>query len=184
MMRLFLGFFLLFHTLFAKEVSGIHLEDTLTYHAQPLQLLGAGTRNKLMFDLYAAGLYTIKPYTQAHDIINDDAPMVLRLHVISSLITSEKMEEATREGFDEVTHHTAHPFQPSIEALIGTFKEEPIVKNDIYDLFYLPKEGVIVYKNGVLKRTMGDAAFKQALFSIWLGKNPIQESLKSALLGH
>jgi hypothetical protein len=48
---------------------------------------------------------------------------------------------------------------------------------------YVPGKGVNVLKNGKYQDTIGDLAFKQALFGIWLAETPVDDDLKSELLG-
>ena len=48
---------------------------------------------------------------------------------------------------------------------------------------YVPSKGVKIYKNGDLKGTIAGLDFKKALFAIWLGTFPAQESLKNEMLG-
>ena len=43
--------------------------------------------------------------------------------------------------------------------------------------------GPRVTKNGTVKGTIPGIEFKKALFSIWLGTPPVQESLKAEMLG-
>jgi hypothetical protein len=138
-------------------------------------------REKLFLDLYVAGLYTVTPSHDAQKIINADEPMAISLHIVSSLISSKKMQEATLEGFEKATQHNTAPIQHAIDAFIGVFNE-PIVKNDMYELIYTPAKGVTIYKNKEFKRTIEGLEFKQALFGIWLGDAPAQESLKEDLL--
>ncbi|MEJ2528243.1 MAG: chalcone isomerase family protein, partial [Sulfurovaceae bacterium] len=61
--------------------------------------------------------------------------------------------------------------------------DEPIVKGDLFELLYIPNQGVSIYKNGLRKQTIKGLAFKKALFGIWLGKESAQESLKKELVG-
>lgn len=166
----------------AKELSGISLKETFTYDTTTLQLQGAGIRDKFFMDLYIASFYTLKPYQDTTALLNADEPMALSLHILSSLITSEKMEEATREGFINATGGNTAALQKEIEMFIAIFKE-PISLNDRYDFLYLPSKGVLISKNGLLKSTIEGLAFKKALFGIWLGDKPAQESLKKNLLG-
>lgn len=56
-------------------------------------------------------------------------------------------------------------------------------QNDVYDLVYIPAEGVIAYKNKKPHTVTTGLRFKQALFAVWLCDNPIQQGLKKALLG-
>ena len=53
----------------------------------------------------------------------------------------------------------------------------------MFDLVYLPGEGVRVLKNGEQKDTVGGLEFKKALFGIWLSDKPAQEDLKEKMLG-
>jgi len=69
-----------------------------------------------------------------------------------------------------------------VEAFISVFKEE-IKIGDVYDLVYTPNVGVDIYKNTIFKKTIPSLAFKKALFGIWLGEKPAQQSLKDAMLG-
>jgi len=106
--------------------------------------------------------------------------MAFRLQITSGMITSEKMEEAVRDGF-KLSGGNQATLQPRIEQLITVFKT-PIKQGDIYDLVYKPTN-VIVIKNGKLSATIAGADFKSALYGIWLGARPVQGNLKQALLG-
>jgi len=166
----------------AKDISGIATAEAMEKEGITLSLQGAGVRDKFFMDLYLASLYLPKPYDNASLILKANEPMVLSLHILSSLITSEKMEEATKEGFINATRGNTAPLQMQIDTFIETFKE-PIAINDRYEFFYFPSQGTFIAKNGVLKKTIEGLAFKEALFGIWLGEKPAQESLKKGLLG-
>lgn len=165
----------------AKDIAGIELPDQLTHQKKILTLNGAGIRTKLFLDIYAAGLYLSTPSNNNQAIIQTDSPMALKLHIISGLLSSDKMKKATREGFEKSTQGNTAPIQKTIDALIDTFKED-INKNDIFDFIYEPGTGLHVVKNGTLKTTLKGLAFKQAFFGIWLSDRPVQKSLKKGLL--
>jgi hypothetical protein len=166
----------------AKEIAGIPVPESLTLDTLAFKLQGAGMRDKFFMDLYIASLYATQAYSDASALVDADEPMVLSLHILSSLITSEKMEEATKEGFINATGGNTTPLQEQIDTFIQTFKE-PIAINDRYEFFYLPSKGVRISKNGIHKTTLEGLAFKKALFGIWLGEKPAQESLKKELMG-
>ena len=69
-----------------------------------------------------------------------------------------------------------------MDAFLDVFSEE-IKDGDVFDLVYLPGEGVRVLKNGDQRATIGDLEFKKALFGIWLSDEPAQEDLKEKMLG-
>ncbi|MAA72126.1 MAG: chalcone isomerase [Bermanella sp.] len=166
----------------AKEIAGVNLPDSMNAQNQALALNGAGIRSKFFMDIYAAGLYLAESSQEAKSIIAQDKPMALRLHITSGLLSSEKMESATREGFEKSTGGNTAEIKDTIETFIATFKDG-IVENDVFDFVYVPSAGVNVFKNGELKTTVEGLKFKQALFGIWLSEDAVQSDLKEGLLG-
>lgn len=166
----------------AKEVAGVHLPESINAQDKSLTLNGTGIRSKFFMDIYAAGLYLSETTKEAQSIIEQDKPMALRLHITSGLLSSEKMETATREGFEKSTAGNTAPIQATIDEFIDTFKDE-IVENDVFDFVYVPNTGVNVFKNGELKKTVAGLEFKKALFGIWLSEDAVQDDLKEGLLG-
>jgi predicted small secreted protein len=166
----------------AKEISGIIMPDALQADGTALVLNGAGVRTKFFMDLYVGGLYLKQKQADAEKIIAADDPMAIRLHIISSLITSEKMEAATREGFVNATGGAAAPLAERIESFIAVFREK-INKEDVYEFVYAPGAGTKISKNGKHKTTIQGIDFKKALFGIWLCAKPAQQSLKEQMLG-
>jgi hypothetical protein len=168
---------------FAKEIAGVQIPDSIKAGSSELALNGAGIRTKFFMDIYVGGLYLQNSASDANAIIAADEPMALKLHMVSGLITSEKMINATTEGFENATNGKVESIQTEINSFMAVFKEE-IQENDIFDIIYLPGTGVEVYKNGKLKDTIGsNMEFKKALFGIWLSENPAHEGLKESMLG-
>lgn len=167
---------------YAKEVAGVNLPDSFTAKDQSLALNGVGIRSKFFMDIYAAGLYLTEATTEAKSVIDQDKPMALRLHITSGLLTSEKMESATREGFEKSTGGNTASIQATIDSFIATFSDA-IVENDVFDFVYEPAVGVKVFKNDTLKATVEGLEFKKALFGIWLSEDAVQDDLKEGLLG-
>ena len=168
--------------LFSKEVAGIKIPDSITAGNTKLVLNGAGTRTKFFMKMYVGALYLSESNSSPDKIIEADAPMAITLHITSSLITSERMEEATREGFDNSTGGKTTAIANEIEKFISVFKEK-ISEKDVYDLVYSPDKGVEVSKNQTLKVVIKGLEFKKALFGIWLCDKPAQKSLKKEMLG-
>lgn len=151
------------------------------FQGKVVSLNGAGVREKLWFDLYAAGLYLTEKSSNAKAILDDEKPMAIKLHIVSKMITSEKMVEAVNEGFEKSTNGNTAPIKKEIAKMLNFFKED-IQKNDVFDLVYLPSKGVIAYKNGEEKGVVEGSSFKKALFGIWLSENPADSGLKEKLL--
>lgn len=164
-----------------KKVGDAVLPTSATFQGETVMLNGAGVREKLWIDLYAAGLYLNEKSSDAEKIMNADKPMAIKLHIVSKLISSDKMVEAVTEGFEKSTNGNTAPIQKEIDTLLNFFKED-IKKNDVFDLVYLPSKGVVAYKNGKEKGTVEGRDFKKALFGIWLSGNPADDDLKENLL--
>lgn len=167
----------------AAKVSGVEIPDMLKADSTELKLNGAGVRDKWFMDIYVGGLYLPKASQDANSIISAEEPQAIRLHMVSGLIDSEKMTNATIEGFESSTGGNMAPIQEQIDAFLNVFKEE-INEGDVYNIVYVPAKGVEVYKNGTLKDTIdGGMQFKKALFGIWLSDEPAHDGLKASMLG-
>lgn len=166
----------------AAKVGGVDVPDTYALDNMELELNGAGTRSKLFIDVYVGSLYLPQPQQDASTVINANEPQAITLHVTSGLITSERMTEATMEGFEASTGGNMSPIQADIDEFMSVFKEK-IREGDVFGLVYVPEEGVRVLKNGEHKDTVGDLEFKKALFGIWLSDEPAQKGLKTDMMG-
>lgn len=167
----------------SHKVAGINLKDSIKLGKTNLLLNGAGQRSKFYIDLYIAALYVTHKSHDAQTLINADEPMLIQVHVISNLITSENLTRGTMEGFTKSTGGQTAAIQTQIDDFLDSFKEK-IDIGDTFEIVYLPNKGVTVIKNRkVVKRLMVDLAFKKALFGIWLSDKPAQKSLRSAMLG-
>ncbi|MFA5322360.1 MAG: chalcone isomerase family protein [Smithella sp.] len=167
---------------YAKEIGGINMPETLAAGNDTLVLNGAGIRTKFFIKAYVGGLYLKQKNGDANAIMSADAPMAIRLHIISKLITSDKMKDATLEGFQNSTNGNTAPYKDKIDTFISVFKDN-IKIGDVYDLIYIPGEGTKVYKNKELKVTTKGLDFKKVLFGIWLCDKPADKGVKSAMLG-
>lgn len=164
------------------KVAGVSLPNSVTFEGEKLTLNGAGVREKFWMDMYAGALYLDKKNADANGIVNGNQPMAIKLHIVSKLITSEKMIDAVNEGFENATKGKTSGISKEIAQFISYFSAE-INKEDIFDIVYLPKTGVMVYKNSNLLGTIQGMEFKRALFGIWLSNKPADKDLKEAMLG-
>ncbi|MCL1073999.1 chalcone isomerase family protein [Shewanella dokdonensis] len=165
----------------AREVSGVDVPETLSLTQSPLQLNGAGVRSKFFMDLYVGSLYLPTPASTTAEVLNE-ATAVVSLKILSGLITSEKMRNAIKEGFDDATDGQTQPIAADIQHFTELFADE-IKVGDEFLLVADKQHGVTAYKNGVAKDTITGEAFREALLNIWLGDEPAQKSLKREMLG-
>ncbi|MEE9303885.1 MAG: chalcone isomerase family protein [Thiotrichaceae bacterium] len=158
------------------------VSDTFSYGGKAMQLNGAGLRKKLFISLYVGSLYLTEKSKDADKIMADDTPMAIRLFIKSSLISPEKMKDATLDGFKKATNGNISAIKPQIDVLLKTF-DKGVGPGDTFELINMPGSGIHVVRNGVRAATIRSPEFKKALFGIWLSKNPVQQSLKRKMLG-
>ena len=58
------------------------------------------------------------------------------------------------------------------------------MKNDVYDIIYLPGTGTSLYINDELIDTVEGFEFKKALFGIWFSDETELPKLRDAMLGN
>ncbi len=168
----------------AESIRGVNMPSSINVDGQTLVLNGAGTREKYFLHLYVGGLYLTKKSSNGQAIASADEPMAIRMGIISSMITGERMADATKEGFDSTAGHHVGSIKPQIDQLLDAFRKG-INKGDMYELAYIPGKGTEIRKNGNLDVTIPGLAFKQYLFAIWIGDDStVNSSLKQAMLGH
>lgn len=166
----------------AKMVNDVDVADKIQVAEQSLTLNGAGVRSKFFLDLYVGALYLNNHSADANATVAADEAMTIRLHITSSMINGEKMSDATLDGFVKSTGGNITPIQKEVDSLISAFRDA-VEDKDVFDLQYVPGQGVSVIRNGELKVVVPGLAFKQALFGIWLSEDPVQEGLKEEMLG-
>jgi hypothetical protein len=166
---------------YAANFGDVNIPDSLSAGKEKLVLNGAGYRTKFFMKIYIGALYLTQKSTDQNAIINADKPMAIKMHIISSLITSKKMINAVNAGFDNATGSNTAPIEKEIKQLLSIFQEK-IEIGDVYDLVYVPGQGVVASKNGTLKGTIKGLAFKKALFGIWLCDYPADKYLKKSML--
>jgi hypothetical protein len=165
----------------AAKVAGVTLDDSMTVGEQSLALSGAGIRKKLFIKLYVGSLYTVESGS-AEDIVAGDAPMAIRLNLISNLLTRKKMVTALMDGFNKSTGGDLAPVQAQIDQLVSVLPEK-FESGTQMTLAYEPGVGTHLMDGDDSISVIEGLDFKQALFGIWLSDKPAQASLKKAMLG-
>lgn len=164
----------------ATVVEGVKFESKMRMQEVVLNLAGAGTLRYMFFiKAYAGALYL--PAGVRADQALSDVPKHLEVEYFHA-ISGEDFGPATTKSIavnvDSATFETLRDRIAYHNSLY-----EDVKPGDRYSLTYIPGKGTLLALNGTPKGTVEGADFAAALFSIWLGPNPIDGNFKQALLG-
>jgi hypothetical protein len=163
----------------AAQIEGVHFSERLSLEGTDLALQGlALLRYRIFFKGYVAALY-LAPGVRKDQVLAD-VPRRLEIEYFWS-IPASGFAEATLEGIEKnVEPETFWTLRPEIERFNRFYAD--VKAGDRYQLTYLPGRGTELALNGEGRGVVEGAAFAAALFSIWLGDEPFDPSLKRQLL--
>lgn len=169
----------------AIDVNGYKFDDTVKVGGKDLKLNGAGMRTKVIIKVYAAGLYLTDKKTSMAEIAALDGPRRVTL-VMARDVSSDSFGSAFMDGLKE---NNSVAERNAIVTQVGKFGEmfagvPGLKKGDVLHIDWIPGSGTTCELNGKkLVENVPDVAFYNAILRIWMGENPVDRSLKSALLG-
>jgi hypothetical protein len=167
------------------EVSGVNLDDEITFDNQKLVLNGAGVRHKFGFSVYVCALYLTQKRRTLADINALPGPKKVAVTMLRE-ISSDDLGDALLAGI----RHNSNAEQTQrigaqLVALGQLFGSIPrLKKGDTFSVGYAPQTGTLIEVNGkAALAPLPDAAFFEALLRIWLGEDPADSNLKPLMLG-
>src|SRR5574338_1395482 len=119
----------------AKDVDGHPVPDTVTDGGKTLRLIGAGIRNKWMFDVYVGALYAEKPTFNAANLIKSEQAKRIDMHLLRD-VGREKIIETIRDGFEKNSKAQMPALQPRLDQLAAAVPD--LKKGDLLSLTYVP----------------------------------------------
>jgi long-chain acyl-CoA synthetase len=187
-MRVFsLGFpaaLLLAASTFAAEIEGVKLADRVQVGESELALNGAGVRTRFFVRVYVGALYLQKKSARADAVLGDGGTKRIAMHMLRE-VSAARLYAGLDEGIRD--NHTAEQvaqFGPQMKQFQGIFDAVKAARaGDTFFLDYTPGSGTRVIVNGETKGTIAGDEFHRALLRIWLGAQPVDASLKKAMLG-
>lgn len=178
-----MGLLLVATGLQAAEVSGVKIDDKLRVGDSELVLNGAGLRSRFFIKVYVGALYVGQKSNVPAAIINSASPRRMSLRMLREL-DSDALYGALQDGLkNNLTAAELVEIKPQSDELatlmkgIGKAREGDTIAIDF------SAEGVTVSLNGESRGKVGGAVFARSLLKVWLGENPVEASLKKALLG-
>ena len=161
-------------------VDGTAFSNTVTVNQTRLELQGAALLRYMYFiEAYTGALYL--PGTADGSRALEDIPkhLVLEYRVA---ISAEDFAKATEKKIREsVSDAEFQHLLPKITALNRLYRDA--APKDRYALTYMPGSGTLLTYNTTPLGTIEGAEFARAVFSIWIGANPIDKGFRDKLLG-
>ncbi len=167
----------------AAEVAGTHIDDKASVAGNELILNGAGLRTRFMLKVYTIGLYL--PKRGETPLATSGGPRRIQIVTLREL-SAEDFANALIDGIRK-NHSDAElaGLQSRVEEFrsmllgIRTAPSGTQVRID-----WLPTSGTrLIINNEARGKDIAGEDFYRALLRIWIGDKPVDEDLKSALLG-
>jgi hypothetical protein len=169
----------------AGQIEGVAFPDQVTVGTANLTLNGMGVRIKKVafigINIYAAALYLPAKEANPAKILAADEPKQLVMHFLYKEVGREKLLEAWDEGFKSNAGAALAALKDRIATFDGFWSD--MKRDDVAVLTYIPGQGTRVEIKGKEMGVIEGKEFAEALFAIWLGPKPPNESLKKGLLG-
>lgn len=165
---------------FAGELKGVKMPDTVQVEGKDLKLNGMGLRTKIVFKVYVAGLYLETTSKDPAAIIAADGIRRLDLHMMRNL-EKKAIVEAMQAGFEKNSGDKMPALKERLDKFMAVIVD--LKEGEVLSLVYVPGKGTTIAAGGKSFTAEGKD-FADALFSVYLGKSPVDEDLKKGLLGN
>jgi hypothetical protein len=170
---------------YAGQIEGVAFPDQVTVGTADLTLNGMGVRiKKVAFigvKVYAAALYLPAKEADPAKILAADEPKQLVMHFLYKEVGKDKLLEGWNDGFKNNSGGALATLKDQIATFDGFWSD--MKRDDVAVLTYIPGQGTKVEIKGKEMGVIPGKDFAAALFAIWLGPKPPNESLKKGLLG-
>jgi hypothetical protein len=161
------------------EIEGVKFSKTYSAEGKNLRLTGVGLLRYWGFKAYIGALYLEEGASP--DAALSDTAKRIELEYFRA-IKGKDFGPATDKSIAKNVDVTAYErLRPRIDYHNSLY--EDVQPGDRYALTYIPGRGTELALNGEPKGIIEGADFAEAVFSIWLGTNPINNSFKKQILG-
>jgi hypothetical protein len=164
---------------FAREREGVVAPPEIQVEGKTLKLTGMGLRKKLWIKVYLASLYLENPSEDPAQVIASDQIKRVQMNMLRDLDRG-KIVEAVQQGFER----NSGPQMPRLQERLDRFlRAVPDLRGgETIVITYLPGRGTVIKPGSGEAVDLPGKDFADALFSVWLGKHPVDEDLRREML--
>ncbi|MHB8799594.1 MAG: chalcone isomerase family protein [Thermoanaerobaculia bacterium] len=164
----------------AAQVAGVTLPETLDVGGRELKLNGTALLKKLVFRVYAVGLYLPAPAHDAGSVVGPDVPKALIIHFLRAVSRNDLVGplelDFARNGGEKGKRARAQ-----IEKLLAGVKD--MKRGDRLTFRYQPGKGSTIAMTDGTTTTFEGKDFADAFLLIYVGPHPPKAEMKRRLLG-
>lgn len=166
------------------DVAGVRVADHISVAGQHLVLNGAGLRRILFLKVYVAALYLPQRQQDPRAILDRDIPRSMRVTLLRDMDAETNIQALKGGLIDNNSPSELEAVHGEVEQFLGFLHGvHEVPSGTVIHLDYVPGEGTRVRVNDRPLGTVPGRAFNRGLMKVWLGEEPVQASLKNALLG-
>jgi hypothetical protein len=169
----------------AARFADTTIPDTVRLASTDRDLLlnGGGIRKKFFMDIYIGALYLPSKTGNAQAILSDTGPASIRMHFLYKEVSKEKIVDGWHDGLSaNLSPQEYTSLQPQLEQFDSLFRS--MQRGDVISIDYIPGTGTEVRINNEWRGVIPGNDFYRALLKIWLGNEPVSDSLKQGMLGN
>ena len=174
------GFFVFVNQMPAAEIEGVTFQDKIITGNEEFQLRGVALqRYMLFFKGYVGALYLPTQIIPAETM--DDVSK----HLVLQYFHDIKKEDFQESTIAIIKKNVSEASYQKIEDRVQKFNTfyQDVKSGERYSLTYIQGKGSTLSMNRKPLVTIPGHDFSFAVFSIWLGENPIGETFRDILLG-
>jgi len=164
----------------AGELKGVTMPDTLNVDGKALKLQGMGLRTKAMFKVYVAGLYLESPTNEPDKIIASDSVRRVDMSMKRDL-PKDKIVSAIHDGIEKNSKDKLGALKERLDKFSAAIPD--LKEGQVLSITYVPGKGTTVKGAAAGEMTVPGKDFADAVFLVWLGKDPVDDDLKAGMLG-
>ena len=176
--------YLLTSPTFSVTIANVDIPEVISHSDQSTKLVlnGAGIRSKFIFDIYIGALYLEKKASTAEAVYKQYGEKRVSMHFLYKEVSKDKLVDGWNEGFkNNISKKDFIAIKPRLVEFNNMFTS--VKRGDVINIDFVPTTGTIVMINNKIMGTVTGDDFYTALLKVWLGNDPADSNLKSAMLG-
>ena len=165
---------------YGAKIQGVYFDESYIVQGTKLEIKGTGLLRYLGFIKAYVGAFYLDENCPIDEALTDRAKRI-EVHYFHALKGKDFGPVTSKSIAKNVDPETFERLRPQIEYHNSLYVD--VQPGDRYSLTYIPGRGTELALNGEPRGVIEGAEFAAALFSIWIGQEPISTSFKNQILG-